>query len=168
MYRRTFNYSIAAGLLLPSLRISYAADHHTIEMLNTAPDHATGMPSTTDSHHQHHNAFFPDLLEIKPGDSVTFLPIDAGHNSAAKKGMVPEGAERWNSPMDKEFTVTLTIPGVYGYICLPHYDMGMVGMIVVREKITDPIPNLESAQKVRHPGSAKKAFRSLFERLQNQ
>lgn len=50
--------------------------------------------------------------------------------------------------------MTLTVEGVYGYICSPHYEMGMVGVIVVG----DPSVNLEAARKVRQQGDAKSAF----------
>lgn len=174
MYRRTFNKALIAGLLLPvaSLHQAYATEKtHIIKMLNTAPKDDRAAHHASHAHHDsslpHTNVFTPDILEIKPGDSVTFVPTDLGHNSAAKRGMVPEGVARWNSPLDKEFTVKLTEPGVYGYICVPHYELGMVGLIVVREKPTDEIPNLAKAKKVRHPGAAKKAFRNLFSRLED-
>lgn len=171
MSQPTFKKSIMATLLLlPMLLLNtvFAAENHVIKMLNTAPEGEQADHSHHDSSLPHNNVFSPDILEIKPGDSVTFVPTDTGHNSAAKRGMVPEGVERWNSPLDKEFTVTLTEPGVYGYICVPHYEVGMVGLIVVRENPTDAIPNLKKAKKVRHPGMAKKAFKALFARLAAQ
>lgn len=183
MSQPTFKKSIMATLLLlPMLLLNtvFAAENHVIKMLNTAPEGEQATVNHNDHSHDshnhdghdsslpHNNVFSPDILEIKPGDSVTFVPTDTGHNSAAKRGMVPEGVERWNSPLDKEFTVTLTEPGVYGYICVPHYEVGMVGLIVVRENPTDEIPNLKKAKKVRHPGMAKKAFKALFARLAAQ
>lgn len=110
------------------------------------------------------NVFDPAFLEIAPGDSVTFVPTDPSHNTASKKGMIPEGAAEWNSAVDEEFTVTLTAEGVYGFICSPHYEMGMVGVIVVG----DASGNLEAAKKVRHVGSAKKAFRDLLDGLEGE
>lgn len=110
------------------------------------------------------NVFDPPFLRIAPGDSVTFVPADPSHNTASKKGMIPEGAEEWNSAVDDEFTVTLTVEGVYGYICSPHYEMGMVGVIVVG----DASANLGAAKKARHLGSAKKAFRELLDGLENE
>ena len=120
-------------------------------MLNTATENT-----------QHTNVFAPDVLHIQSGDTVTFVPTDTGHNTASKRGMIPEGAQPWNSPMDKEFTVTLTVPGVYGYVCLPHYEMGMVGLIVVGASIE----NLDAAKKLRHPGAARAAFRGLLSRIE--
>ena len=128
-----------------------AAEEYRILMLNAAADDA-----------QHTNVFTPDILRIQPGDTVTFVPTDAGHNAASKRGMIPDGAEPWNSPMDEEFSITLTVPGVYGYVCLPHYEMGMVGLIVVG----DETPNLQEARKTRQLGAARGAFRDLFARLE--
>ena len=104
------------------------------------------------------NVFEPAFLQVAPGDSVTFVPSDPSHNTASKRGMLPEGAEAWNSKVNEEFTVTLTIEGVYGYICSPHYEMGMVGVIVVG----DPSDNLEAAGNVRQQGKAKAAFEALL------
>ncbi|WP_422063083.1 pseudoazurin [Shimia sp.] len=124
---------------------------HSILMLNAACSDANTP-----------NVFEPAILRVALGDSVTFIPTDTGHNAASKRGMIPEGAEGWNGAIDEEVTVEFTVPGVYGYICLPHYDMGMVGLIVVG----DDLSNLEAAKKVRHPGSARKAFRTLLKELE--
>jgi pseudoazurin len=148
MFRREFNLMALMALILPPA--AHAATNHRIEMFSANPNN----PAQA-------NVFAPALLHIAPGDSVTFLPSDPSHNTASKKGMVPEGAEPWNSPVDQEFTVTLTVPGVYGYICVPHYEMGMVGLIVVG----DGTANLKAAQKVRHAGKAKAAFAALFKEL---
>ncbi|MEM6634320.1 MAG: pseudoazurin [Pseudomonadota bacterium] len=108
------------------------------------------------------NVFEPAILRVAPGDSVTFVPTDAGHNSASKRGMIPEGADPWNGAVDETLKVTLTVPGIYGYLCLPHYEMGMVGLIVVG----DDLSNLAEAKKARHPGDARKAFRTLLATLE--
>lgn len=47
---------------------------------------------------------------------------------------IPDGAAPWNSDFllpDESFEVTLEVPGVYDYYCLPHEMAGMVGRIVV-------------------------------------
>ncbi|MHA3916115.1 pseudoazurin [Halovulum sp. GXIMD14793] len=107
------------------------------------------------------NVFEPSILRVDIGDSVTFLPSQSGHNSASKRGMVPEGAEPWNGGIDEEVTLTLTVPGIYGYLCLPHYEAGMVGLIIVGNDLS----NLAEVRKVRHPGSARRAFRRLLEEV---
>lgn len=124
---------------------------HSLLMLNAG----CGDPDTP-------NVFEPAILRIQPGDSVTIVPTDEGHNSASKRGMIPDGAEPWNGALNEALTVTFTEPGLYGHICLPHYEWGMVGLIAVG---TD-WPNLKAARKVRHPGRARKVFRALFKDLQ--
>ncbi|MEM9434632.1 MAG: pseudoazurin [Pseudomonadota bacterium] len=110
------------------------------------------------------NVFSPTILRVAPGDTVTFLATDKGHNTASKRGMIPDGAEPWNSAVDEELTVTLTVPGIYGYLCLPHYEVGMVGLIVVGNDLS----NLKAVKKIRHPGDARKNFRALIKELEAQ
>ncbi|MEM6939070.1 MAG: pseudoazurin [Pseudomonadota bacterium] len=108
------------------------------------------------------NVFEPAILKVKSGDSVRFLATDGGHNSASKRGMIPEGAEGWNGALDEEINVTFTVPGIYGYICLPHYEWGMVGLVVVDNDLS----NLKAVKKLRHPGDARKNFRALLKTLE--
>lgn len=124
---------------------------HTVLMLNAACGDLNKV-----------NVFEPAILHIRPGDEVTFLSTDAGHNTASKRGMLPDGAAPWNTPMDKDATLRFDILGVYGYVCLPHYEMGMVGLIAVGEEL----PNLKTAKKVRQAGEARKVFRALFRELE--
>ncbi|MEM8663353.1 MAG: plastocyanin/azurin family copper-binding protein, partial [Pseudomonadota bacterium] len=56
-----------------------------------------------------------------------------------------------------------TEPGTYGYVCLPHLEMGMVGLILVG----DYTVNLEAAKKVRQIGGARRAFRELFRKVED-
>ena len=104
--------------------------------------------------------FEPALVKIAPGDVVRFLPTDKGHNVETIKGMLPEGAEAFAGKMNKEVEVIFDKPGVYGVKCMPHYGMGMVGLIIVGDAA-----NTDSAKAVVHPGRAKQNFAKLFERL---
>jgi pseudoazurin len=103
--------------------------------------------------------FDPDFVKIAPGDTVTFVSSDKGHNAETIKGMIPQGAQSFKSDLSKDFSVTLTQNGVYGIRCTPHYGMGMVVMIVVGTP-----DNLAEAQAVKHPGKAKKVFADMFEK----
>lgn len=105
--------------------------------------------------------FDPPLLHVQLGDTVVFEPTQASHNTASKRGMIPEEAQSWNSAIDERFEITFNANGTYGYICSPHYAMGMVGMVLVGDYST----NLEEARKVRHRGKAKKAFKNLFKQV---
>jgi pseudoazurin len=144
--------NIAIVALMGATPFAAVAEEFEILMLNAATDNA-----------QHTNAFTPDILRVQVGDTVTFIPSDDGHNTASKRGMLPDVAEPWNSPMNEEFSITFTVEGVYGYVCLPHYEMGMVGLIVVGNDLS----NLEDAKDVRQLGDARGAFRTLFERLED-
>ena len=101
--------------------------------------------------------FEPDVLKVAPGDTVRFVAVDKGHDALSMDGMIPEGAEPFVGELDKELTVTFTVPGVYGYKCKPHYAVGMVGLIVVGEPV-----NREAAAAVKQTGKAKKVFAELF------
>lgn len=153
--RRNFVFSVAAMADVGSAFACPAPDPvgnaHSVLMLNAA----CADPDTP-------NVFEPAILRIDTGDSVTFVPTDAGHNSASKRGMIPDGAVPWNGAIDENLTVEFSVPGIYGHICVPHYEWGMVGLIVVGNDLS----NLKSAKKIRHPGSARKVFRKLLKELE--
>lgn len=75
--------------------------------------------------------FEPAFLAIKPGDSVKFIAADKGHNAESVAGMLPAGAKPFKGKINEEIAVRFTNQGVYGYKCLPHVGMGMVGVIQV-------------------------------------
>ena len=75
--------------------------------------------------------FEPSVVSLQVGDSVTFKATDAGHNSASIEGMIPAGAEIWDSGMSQDITITFTEEGTYVYQCTPHLMMAMVGVITV-------------------------------------
>ena len=102
--------------------------------------------------------FEPAVVHIQPGDSVRFVPADPGHNAESLPGMIPKGAEPFKGGIGKEIAVTFTVEGVYGYNCMPHYGMGMVGLVVVG----DAAANAEAAQAVKQRGRAAQRFGDLF------
>ncbi len=107
-----------------------------------------------------YDVFDPPFIHAQPGDSITFLPTESGHNVQTINGMIPETAEAFASRIDEVFTITLTVEGVYGLKCLPHYAMGMVMLV----QVGNPI-NLEAARTVRPRGKAKAKFAELFEQV---
>lgn len=74
-------------------------------------------------------AFDKPILYIATGDTVNFGKLNGGHNSVSV--LNPEGGETWEGAMNKNISVTLTVPGIYGYICTPHAGLGMNGVIIV-------------------------------------
>lgn len=154
--RRKFTLSLGAlAAATPLLAATDAAKtssaDHTVIMLNADCNDSNIL-----------NVFEPAILRVNLGDSIQFLATDPSHNSASKRGMIPEGAEPWNGAVDEELVIRPTVPGIYGYICLPHYDWGMVGLIVVGNDLS----NLAQVKKVRHPGDARKNFRALLKQVE--
>lgn len=142
---------IGIALALSGVTLSARAETFTIRMIT---EDATIDGDTT-------MVFDPPLFQVAVGDTVVFEPTQASHNTASKRGMLPEGVESWNSSIDETFEITFTQDGTYGYICMPHYSVGMVGLILVG----DYTVNLDEARSVRQRGQAKKAFRALFEQV---
>ncbi|MGQ7790964.1 plastocyanin/azurin family copper-binding protein [Faunimonas sp. B44] len=87
--------------------------------------------------------FEPIGLLVQPGQSVRWTNRDPGNSHTATAYhpdngdhplRIPAGASPWNSDYllpESSFSVTLTVPGVYDYFCVPHEHAGMVGRIVV-------------------------------------
>jgi pseudoazurin len=113
MFTKTFPLAVAIALL------GSAALAETIEvqMLNRGEDGVM--------------VFEPSFVQAQPGDTITFVPTDRGHNSATIEGLLPEGAEPWEGEINEEVSVTVTAEGLYAYQCDPHAAMGMVGLIQV-------------------------------------
>lgn len=106
----------------------------------------------------HSFVFSPNLIRIKPGDSVHFIATDKGHDAASIKSMMPKDAKPFQGRMSQDITVKFTVPGVYGIECRPHYPLGMVALVVVGDKPA----NLKEAEAVKQPGKAAQEFKTLF------
>jgi pseudoazurin len=76
--------------------------------------------------------------------------------------MVPDGAEAFKGEFNQAISVTFETEGVYGYKCLPHYVLGMVGVVVVG----DPSANVEAAKAVKQRGKASKVMAELLARVE--
>lgn len=122
---------------------------HEVQMLNKHPENP-----------KQRMIFLPDIVRAKPGDTIKFISASKGHNSKSDENMLPEGAEAWASKVNKDFEVTLTTEGTYGYYCTPHRTMGMVGLILVG----DPSSNYEAAKSAKQKGKAKKVYKDIFAR----
>ncbi|MGH7563290.1 MAG: plastocyanin/azurin family copper-binding protein [Gemmatimonadota bacterium] len=88
--------------------------------------------------------FDPVGVLIEPGSTVKWVLQESVHSTTAYHPAntnhslrIPEQAAPWDSGIltkpGQAFEVTLTVPGVYDYFCLPHEAGGMVGRIVVGE-----------------------------------
>jgi len=137
----------AAAILTIGVAGPAAAADHEVKMLNRG---AAGMM-----------VFEPAFLKVEPGDTVTFKATNPSHNAESIKGMIPEGAEPFKGKLNQEITVTFEKEGLYGYKCMPHYGMGMVGLI----QFGDSAENVDEAKAASHPGKAKKVMADLFGEL---
>ncbi len=125
---------------------AHAADHK-VKMLNKGTD---GMM-----------VFEPAYVAVKPGDTVTFVPTDKSHNAESIPGMFPAGAAPFKGKINEQITVKFTKPGLYGYKCLPHTSMGMVGLVQVGPAANKAQVQAEAA---RLPGLAKKRMTEYLAR----
>ena len=131
---------VLAGLLVTGA--AQAADYQ-VQMLNKGARGAM--------------VFEPDFIKAVPGDTVTFVATDKGHDAVSIDGMIPDGAQPFKGEMNKPVTVKIDREGVYGVKCAPHYGMGMVALIVAGKPV-----NLEQAKAVKQPGKAKGVFDELL------
>lgn len=139
-----------AGLFLALLGMLLAASPASarewqVKMLNKGPEGAM--------------VFSPAFLKIAPGDTVKFIATDKGHNAEMIAGMLPAGAQMWRGKINEEIVVKFTVPGLYGYKCLPHYPMGMVGLIQVGNPVNKPA---FAAAAAKLPGLAKPRMAALL------
>ncbi|MCJ8324436.1 MAG: pseudoazurin [Rhizobiales bacterium] len=102
--------------------------------------------------------FYPAVLKIELGDTVKFISADKGHNSQSDKKAIPEGAENWKSKISKDYEITYTVDGTYGYFCTPHRGLGMVGLILVG----DYKVNYEDVKATKQKSKAKKVYEKLY------
>jgi len=112
-------HTMAKGVALAALVSGAAlAEDFEVQMLNKGSD-------------GERMVFEPAFIQAAPGDTITFVASDKGHNAEVNKGMLPEGAEGFKGKINEEIEVTLEVEGVYGVICKPHFAMGMVMIIAV-------------------------------------
>lgn len=91
--------------------------------------------------------FEPSFIKANPGDTITFKPVDKGHNVESIKNMIPEGAEPFKSKVDETYVLTVDKPGAYLVKCTPHYAMGMVALI----SVGDNPANLDAIVSAKKP-----------------
>jgi len=95
-----------------------AAKEYQVQMLNKGSDGKLMV-------------FEPAFIKVAPGDTVKFIAKDKGHNAETISGMTPAGGTTFKGKFNEEISIKFTKEGLYGYKCLPHAGMGMVGLIQV-------------------------------------
>ena len=123
------------------------ADTVRVEMLNKRPD-------------KQRMVYSEDITRINVGDTITWLPTSKGHNVHFISG--PDGFKLpKKSKLNKEYSMTFDVPGVYLYQCTPHKAMGMIALIVVG----DDTSNKSQVAKTRVFGKSKKKLKGLIGEL---
>ena len=123
---------------------AFSADH-TVEMLSSSNGQMM--------------VFKPAVIQINPGDTVTWKATNPGHNTASINEMSPDSSLQWDGKINEELKITFTKEGVYGYKCTPHYILGMVGIVSVGDNTT----NLSSASE--YASEAEKKFATNKDRF---
>ena len=101
-----------------------------------------------------------ELARVDVGETITWVPTSKGHNVEWIAG--PEGAELpKKSKNSKEVSMTFEVPGIYYYWCTPHKGMGMIGLVVVG----DDISNKDAIAKAKALGKSKKKLKALLGEL---
>ena len=103
-------------------------------------------------------AFDKEILSISSGDSVTWLPVDKGHNIEM---VASPNNLKFSSSAGEEVTLKFEDPGIYYYRCSPHKSAGMIGLIIVDNNYS----NIEQIKSSNAPGRAKIKLNTLLESL---
>ena len=136
--------------MLVAMAIPAVAEDVTLEMWNKDPEDK-----------KRKMVFSEEIVTIEPGQSITWLASDKGHNVQMIAG--PKGVDLpGKSKISKDVTLSFDDPGVYVYVCTPHATMGMIGVVVVGEATEVAIKAVEKA-KVR--GKSKKKLQKLLKEL---
>ncbi len=93
--------------------------------------------------------FEPASLRVAVGDVVHFVPVDKGHDAAAVKDLIPEGATEFKGKLGQELVVTIEKEGAYVFKCTPHWGMGMVALIVAGEGTPANLDAVKQAKLVK-------------------
>jgi len=141
---KRFGYLLAALILV--LPASASAADTTIQMLNKDPGS------------KERNIYSPALVQIEPGETVTWVATDRGHNVEFVRGAFPDGVKSFRSTLGKDVSYTFSTPGVYVYKCTPHYGQGMVGIVIVGEAPD----NLAEVMAKKYPGKADNRIDALL------
>ena len=135
--------------MLVAMAIPAVAEDVTLEMWNKDPEDK-----------KRKMVFSEEIVTIEPGQSITWLASDKGHNVQMIAG--PKGVDLpGKSKISKDVTLSFDDPGVYVYVCTPHATMGMIAMVVVG----DDMSNLDDIKDVKIRGKSKRKMKELLENL---
>ena len=119
----------------------------TVDMLNKRDDGAKMVYSE-------------DISRVDVGETIIWLPTDKGHNVEFIAG--PDGFEiPKKSKLNKEYSFTFEVPGVYLYQCTPHKGLGMIALVVVGGDTS----NKDGVAGAKTLGKSKKILPELINQL---
>ena len=100
-----------------------------------------------------------EIAKVEVGDTVTWLPASKGHNVE----MVSSPNDmKFKSKNGREAKITFDTPGIYYYWCTPHKGMGMIGLVVVGNDLSN-VGDIAGAKAI---GKSKKKLKTLLASLQ--
>jgi pseudoazurin len=135
-----YSLLIAALLSTPSFAAEIA-----IEMLNKDAD-------------GNKMVFSQEVVKVEVGDTVTWLPSSKGHNVEM---ISSPNKMKFKSKNGREAKITFDTPGIYYYLCTPHKGMGMIGLVVVGNDMS----NIDAVKKAKAYGKSKKKLKKLLASL---
>lgn len=106
--------------------------------------------------------FEPSYVKAAVGDTIRFLPTNPSHNAETMPNMLPAGATPMKGGMNKEVSMTVTKPGLYGIKCMPHYSMGMVALVQVGKPSN---ADIAAAKAVKLPPFAAKRMTAALAKV---
>ena len=131
---------VAAFLTTPSFAAEVA-----IEMLNKDAD-------------GNKMVFSQEVVKVEVGDTVTWLPSSKGHNVEM---ISSPNKMKFKSKNGRETKITFDTPGIYYDLCTPHKGMGMIGLVVVGNDMS----NIDDVKKAKAYGKSKKKLKKLLASL---
>ena len=110
---KTFKLATACLLFCTA---ALSAKEYEVKMLTTSSNGETMV-------------FEPGFIKIAKGDTINFVPSDPSHN--AQSFSASSDKLSFNTAMGETVSVTFSEEGVVLYKCLPHFALGMVGVVQV-------------------------------------
>jgi len=102
--------------------------------------------------------FSQEVVKVDVGDTVTWIPSSKGHNVEM---ISSPNKMKFKSKNGREAKITFDTPGVYYYLCTPHKGMGMIGLVVVGNDLS----NIGDVKKAKAYGKSKKKLKKLLASL---
>ena len=99
-----------------------------------------------------------EIVKVDVGDTVTWLPTSKGHNVEM---IASPNDMKLKSKNSKEVKVTFDTSGIYYYWCTPHKGMGMIGLVVVGNDLS----NIDDIANAKAMGKSKKKLKGLITSL---